>query len=327
MPCWRAWTLTAELPGPADGRRTSCRSRLLSSAGLPPVMPAPRSGSGAELAGSSRDTSAKTTIPLALAVCIFVACLCNVVWIRQNDAPPRSWDDAEYLADSVSTYHALARGDLAGFLRAASRPARGVHPPMTKLVPIPMYVLLGPGTRSALYAYTALIPVFCVYVFLLARLVCRSDGPAVLAVVVTCLFPLTFGLWRVAMAEFGLAVATLAAQYHLFRSAEARGARLGHAILAGAFIGWGLLWKVSLPVFVAGPLCYLLVRIVLEWRGPDGSRQFADCCWSRAWRLSLPARSTSGEAPSCGDSSSTTPPPAPNSSSSRSVRYSHRSPS
>ncbi len=130
-----------------------------------------------------------------------------------------------------------------------------------------MYVVLGAGTRPALYTYTALIPVFCIYVFLLAHLVCRRQKTAVLAVVVTCCFPLTFGLWRIVMAEFGLAVAAVAAQYHVFRSAEARGEDVRHAILAGAFIGWGLLWKVSLPVFVAGPLCYFLVRTLAVREG------------------------------------------------------------
>jgi hypothetical protein len=211
---------------------------------------------------------AALSLPRGLVIWICAACLLNLLWIQLNAAPPRSWDDAEYLADSVSTYQPLARGDLAGFVRAASRPARGVHPPMTKLVPIPMYVLLGFGTRPALYGFTALIPVFCLYVFLLGTLVCRSRDAAVLAVVVTCCFPVTFGLWRLAMAEFGLAVATIAAQYHVFRAAEARGEGLRHAILAGAFIGWGLLWKVSFPVFVAGPLCYFIFRTLARSSGP-----------------------------------------------------------
>jgi hypothetical protein len=198
-----------------------------------------------------------------LVICIVIVCLLNLIWIHLNAAPPRSWDDAEYLADSVSTYHALERGELTEFLRAASRPARGVHPPMTKLLPIPMYALLGPGTKPALYAYTLLIPVFCVYVFLLGTAVSGSRRIGVLAVVVTCGFPLTFGLWRLVMAEFGLAVAVVAAQYHLYRCAHPGPSRAAHAMLAGAFIGLGLLWKVSLPVFVVGPVCYLLVR---TWR-------------------------------------------------------------
>ena len=62
------------------------------------------------------------------------------------------------------------------------------------------------------------------------------------------------------MAEFGLAAAVIAAQYPLFRCGEAGSGWRRHAILAGAFIGWGLLWKISFSVFVAGPLCYVFVH-------------------------------------------------------------------
>jgi hypothetical protein len=197
---------------------------------------------------------------MALVVCISVVCLLNVIWIQLNVAPPRSWDDAEYLADSVYVYQALERGDLIEFGRRASRPARDVHPPMMKLLPLPMFVLFGPGTQPALYAYTALIPVFCVYVFVLARGVTKREGAALAAVIVTCLFPLTFGRWRVFMIEFGLAVATVGSQYHLLRCASPPSRCRTHAILAGAYVGWGLLWKVSFPIFVAGPIGYLIFR-------------------------------------------------------------------
>ena len=199
-------------------------------------------------------------IPRSLLVCVGVACVSNLIWIHMNAAPPRSWDDAEYLSESVIAFHALERGEPVEFLRLAGRPARGVHPPMTKLLPIPVYMVVGPGTKPALYAFTALIPLFCVYLFLLARSLLNADSSAVLAVAITCCFPLTFGLWRLAMADFGLATAAIAAQYHLLRCGEAGSRWSRHAILAGAFIGWGLLWKISLPVFVAGPLCYVLVR-------------------------------------------------------------------
>ena len=206
-----------------------------------------------------------------LVVLILVACVGNAIWIQRNNAPPRSWDDAEYLAESVATYHALERGDLIEFLRMSSRPARGVHPPMPKLFPIAAYALVGPGTRPALYAYTILIPVFCVYVFLLAREITRNERAAILAVAVTCCFPLTYGLWRLVMAEFGLAVAVVATHYHLLRSTKASSWRAWHAALAGTFIGWAMLWKISAPVFVAGPLCYVLVRSLAEAK--DAQRQ------------------------------------------------------
>ena len=213
-------------------------------------------------------------LPAGLVVWILFVCLFNLLWIHLNVAPPRMWDDAEFLADSVSTYHPLEQKDLIGFAREASRPARGVHPPMTKLMPIPMYILFGTGTSSALYSFTALIPLFCVYVFLLARLVSGNDTTAVVAVIVTCCFPLTYGLWRHVMAEFGLGVAAIAAQYHLFRCAETKVGAGRHGVLAGAFIGWGLLWKISFPVFVVGPLCYVLIRNIGVLKTPVR-------CWAK----------------------------------------------
>jgi 4-amino-4-deoxy-L-arabinose transferase-like glycosyltransferase len=210
-------------------------------------------------------------LPPGLIACILVACVANVIWIQRNAAPPRSWDDAEYLAESVATYHALERGDLTEFLRMSSRPARGAHPPMAKLFPITAYVLVGPGTGPALYANTILIPVFCVYVFLLATEITRKERAAIFAVAVTCSFPLTFGLWRLVMADFGLAVAVVASHYHLLRCTKASARRGWHAILAGTFIGWGMLWKISAPVFVVGPLCYVLVRSLADAK--DSQRQ------------------------------------------------------
>ena len=83
--------------------------------------------------GRPRRSSHRRVI-IGLVVCIFVVCLLNLIWIQLNVAPPRSWDDAEYLADSVYAYQALEHGDLIEFVRRASRPALGVHPPMMKLL-------------------------------------------------------------------------------------------------------------------------------------------------------------------------------------------------
>ena len=108
----------------------------------------------------------------------------------------------------------------------------------------------------------------------LARGVTKREGAALAAVIVTCLFPLTFGRWRVFMIEFGLGVATVASQYHLFRCASSPSQCRKHAILAGAYVGWGLLWKVSFPIFVAGPIGYLFFRY-FRLRGDPAFRSCA----------------------------------------------------
>src|SRR5687767_250932 len=128
---------------------------------------------------------------IGLAVVIVVICAVNVVWIRHNTAPPRMFDDLYYLIESVDLHHTLREEGLVSFLADSPIHSRRGHPPMTKILPVFAYLFLGPGTTAALYAYTVLIAVFCLYLFLLARDVLDSEPKALLAVVITCLFPVT----------------------------------------------------------------------------------------------------------------------------------------
>jgi hypothetical protein len=198
---------------------------------------------------------------IGLAVFILLMCLLDVVWIRHDAAPPRMFDDSMYLTESVDLYYTLRDHGVVRFVVDSLTPSRGAHPPMMKILPVPMYLALRPGTDAALYCYALLIPVFCVYIFLLARELVGQNPPALLAVIVTCLFPLTYGMWRNVMAEFGTAVATVGCLYHLVKCSEFRASR--HSLLMGAFLGWGLLWKVSFPLFVAAPIGLILAR---GWR-------------------------------------------------------------
>ena len=93
---------------------------------------------------------------------------------------------------------------------------------MVKILPVPFYFVFGPGTNSALYAYTFLIALFCIYLFLLTRALVQSEEIAFLAVAITVAFPLMYGMWRHVMAEFGTTVAAVACLYHLVRSDELR---------------------------------------------------------------------------------------------------------
>ena len=212
----------------------------------------------------ARQSSARPGAKIGLAVFILLMCLLDVVWIRQDTAPPRMFDDSVYLTESVDLYNVLREHGVVRFLGASLTPAAGAHPPMIKVLPVPIYLVLGPGTDAALYGYTLLIPVFCVYLFLLGRELTGRDQPALLAVIVTCLFPLTHGMWRNLMVEFGTAVATVGCLYHLVKSSDFRASR--HTLLMGAFLGWGLLWKISFPLFVAGPFGLILVR---AWRSHE----------------------------------------------------------
>jgi 4-amino-4-deoxy-L-arabinose transferase-like glycosyltransferase len=198
------------------------------------------------------------TARIVLAAFVLAMCVLDVVWIRQNVAPPRMFDDSYYLIESVDLFHTLRDRGVVPFLRGTTVHSRQGHPPMMKLLPVFMYLVLGPGVNAALYAYTVLIPVFCLYLFLLARELLDSEAEAVLAVVIACLFPITYGMWRQLLAEFGIAFAVVGFLYHL-RKAEGF-TRSGHAIAAGFFLGCGFLWKVTFPIFVGGAIVLVLIR-------------------------------------------------------------------
>ena len=201
-------------------------------------------------------SAVNSTPRIALVVFVALLCVVDVLWIRANAAPPRMYDDAFYLIDSVNLVGTLQERGLVPFLRECLEATKG-HPPMIKILPVPFYLLLGTGTASALYAYIPLIVIFCLYLYSLTKLLFSSEEIAFVAVVVTALCPLTYGLWRNVMAEFGTAVATMACLYHLLRSDGFRIRK--HVILSGAFFGWGLLWKISFLVFLTGPFVYVFL--------------------------------------------------------------------
>ena len=199
---------------------------------------------------------------IGLAAFILVMCALDVAWIRQNTAPPRMFDDSAFLIESVDLFRTLQEEGVGAFLTGTTIYSRRGHPPMMKTLPTFTYLFLGLGTNAALYAYTVLIAVFCVYLFLLARQLLDSDAKALLAVVITCLFPIIYGMWRQVMTEFGVTVAVTGCLYHVLRSQGFR--HSGHSLAVGAFVGWGLLWKITFPIFVVGAIA-LVLRSQREW--------------------------------------------------------------
>jgi hypothetical protein len=59
----------------------------------------------------------RTVYRLALGILIVVICAANVLWIRINVAPPRMYDDAVYLTDSVKLFQTIQERGWAPFLR------------------------------------------------------------------------------------------------------------------------------------------------------------------------------------------------------------------
>ncbi len=202
----------------------------------------------------------KNRYHLILFVLIFLATVSQIVWIKLNAAPPMMWDDAGYLIHSLNNYYTLIDDGMLKFVQIFTQIIT-FHPPLITILPIPFYFIFGNSTFSSLLVYTFFIVTFCIYLFLLTKEI-LNERVALLAVTITSLFPLTYGLWRQFMIEFGLVTLVVTYLFYLIKSNEFR--ELKYIIPLGIIGGLGLLMKETFPIFIIGPTIYFLIQAILH---------------------------------------------------------------
>jgi 4-amino-4-deoxy-L-arabinose transferase-like glycosyltransferase len=199
------------------------------------------------------------------------------------DRRPPTFDDAWYLETSLYFYHRLTNGGLFDFLAAYAASFR-TKAPLISVLPLPFYLLLGSRYHTAMLVNFAFLVIANTYLFLLGR---RLFSPVVglAAVIFFQTMPLTIGLSRVFMSDYGLAALVIAWVYYLVAS---EGLSRGRAnFMLGALLGLGLLLKVLFPVYVAGPFLAALL-----WRKKSAepiSDQESSWLWQISARHPLPA--------------------------------------
>jgi hypothetical protein len=159
-------------------------------------------------------------------------------------------------------YQALTQHGLVEFLwQFLSTQSHHFHPPLIPALTTPFYLVLGPSFAAALWFNTVALVLFYSYAFkLIKRLM--GEMPAAVAVVIMALFPMTYGLARVYMLEFGLAAIVVIWLYYFYQSdvlAEKR-----YLPWLGLLLGAGLLTKVTFPMYVIGPVSWEIFRKL--WR-------------------------------------------------------------
>jgi hypothetical protein len=177
-----------------------------------------------------------------------------------------TYDDAWYLENSVHLYNQLTQGGWSEFVSGYTS-SFGIKPPLISVLPLPLYALWGVSERSALLVNSAFIVVSSFFLFLLARRLFSAEV-GLAAVLFYQTMPLSYGLSRFYMTEYGLSALVIASLYCLV--ASDRLTRTGANLALGIFLGLGLLMKVLFPVFVAGP-----VLLVLWKRGRESWRPLA----------------------------------------------------
>lgn len=179
----------------------------------------------------------------------------TLVWLRRDTAPPL-WDSAHYLQHSAILFHALRDdGPLAFFDAFSSSMDRKA--PLIAALPIPFYWALGESYLAARYVNLIWIAVSSLFLFRLGRQL-SGDTAALFAVVLLQTFPLVAGMSRQFLVEYGLMTFVVLWVYYLVRW-QRENDRTVPWIL-GVILGFGLLLKVTFPLYVAAPAGLVLLR-------------------------------------------------------------------
>jgi 4-amino-4-deoxy-L-arabinose transferase-like glycosyltransferase len=173
----------------------------------------------------------------------------TLAWVVLDRTPP-TWDDAWYLAGSLRMYDALTEGGVTSYVREFFR-VLGNKAPLITTLPAPVYLLFGRHARyGVLINLPAMLLLFAAVRAIAARL--AGDRAAALAVIVVGTAPLLYGLSRMFLVEYWLAALVALAMWLLLTSGTL--SRSWAVVAFGALCGFGLLLKISYPVYIAGPL-------------------------------------------------------------------------
>lgn len=204
-------------------------------------------------------------------VAFSIVYLGSTLWWLLENTLPFAWDQSWYLETSQRLLWEIQGGRPVGFLQTLVGAFGGTKAPLMSLLPLPFYLTLGNTNAAIIATLLAITAVGLIFLFLLGKELFGSAQAAV-AVVIVGFMPLTFGLARDFLVDFGLMALVALWIYLALRSNFFQRRRICLAV--GVATGLGLLMKLSFPLFIVGPLTIILLQ---RWR-TAGFNLFA---WSR----------------------------------------------
>ena len=193
---------------------------------------------------------------LCQALVVFFFLGTTALWISR-DRSPGYWDDAWYLTNSLVLYDTLIdHGPIAYWKKFLG--ALEFKAPLIAVLPTPLYGLFG---RHAFVAYGVNLVFMALLFGAVYHLARRYSSPrsGLVAVYVTATMPLLYGLSRQYLVEYGLTALVAATVCCLV---ESRWLRDTHkACCLGVLFGLGLMMKVTFPLYVFLPFCFVAIRI------------------------------------------------------------------
>jgi len=207
----------------------------------------------------SKKTYRIVTRPSIANVClalVFVFFLgTTALWVSL-DRSPGAWDDAWYLTNSLVLYDTLIdHGPIAYWKKFLG--ALEFKAPLITVLPTPLYRLFGRDSRVAYGVNLVFMVLLFGAVYRLAR---RYSSPraGLVAVFLTATMPVLYGLSRQYLVEYGLTALVAATVSCLMESLRLGDTR--KACCLGVLCGLGLMMKITFPVYVFLPFCFVCVR-------------------------------------------------------------------
>jgi len=204
---------------------------------------------------------------------IFTYIVVTYIYLRANTVPPR-WDDSMYLEHSeiiFNAFHGYGSYNPAYFTLTSLNQFNpvslyfhlmgGGHAPLITLLPVPFYFIFGTGFLGLIITFFALILAFNLVFYRFVSEI--ADMPtALLAVIITSTMPLTIGLSRYFLVEYGLMILLTLWVYLQIKSNHFREGRFN--IWMGIVLGFGMLMKVIFPIYIIGPIILGLGSVIVE---------------------------------------------------------------
>ena len=177
----------------------------------------------------------------------------NCLWVFKNSTPP-AWDQAWYLYHSKLLYKALTNDGLMGLAKSIPlcTPDRA---PLLPILTLPFYLVFGDNEISALVSAFSFIPLMSCFLFRFVEKI-RNARAAFVSVLVVQTMPLFFILAGDFYVDYGLAALTVTYLYFLQKSELFECKKTN--VLAGVFLGLGMLQKSSFVLFVVFPTLWIL---------------------------------------------------------------------
>jgi hypothetical protein len=191
--------------------------------------------------------------------------------LQANLTPPR-WDDSLYLAQSEIMFSAIQGNDTHSFINygiekesehyllSLFSTLTGVHAPLIVLLPIPSYFILGTGFPAITATYMLLIIFFVLALYSFVLYLTDDAWVAFLAVAITSTMPLTAGLSRMFLVEYGLTILVVLWMYLQVRMDHFRDRRF--SVPLGIVLGLGMLMKLTFPIYIFGSVLWGLLSVV-----------------------------------------------------------------